>query len=313
MGLVLSTKYEPRLGAGRLAFWRARFVRIYPAYWIVLVSVAVFWICFYHYGTKQFLEVPLAISLWAMVSNTALFGLDGLLFIQESDGVLAVRTNFSEGSGVQPHQLIAIAPAWTLSLELMFYLLAPWLVQLRSNWLLLIFALSLLLRAALWASGLGDDPWTYRFFPSEIGLFVLGMLSYRLYAKGLLRDGPLAGALLFATIALFPLFPDGPRILGRELYGAIVVLASPLALPWLFARTKHVAWDRTVGDLSYPVYLVHLPVMMYLRHFSAGEIDKVLFTYVTVILSLLAAVVLERWAVPKLLFVCRRRHVAGTT
>lgn len=290
-----------------------RFVRIHPTYWIVLASVAVFWICFYHYGAKQFLEVPLVISLWAMVSNTASFGLDGLLFIQEPDGVLAVRTYLSEGSSVQPHHLIAIAPAWTLSLESMFYLLAPWLVRLKNNWLLLIFALSLLLRAALWALGLGNAPWTYRFFPTQIGLFVLGILSYRLYAKGLLRDGLLAGALLFATIALFPLFPDGPIILGKELYDAIVVLASPLALPWLFAHTKDVAWDRTVGDLSYPVYLVHLPVMMYLRQFWTGEVDNVLFTYVTMIFSLLADVVLERWAVPKLLNVCRRRHVARAT
>lgn len=304
MALVLSTKYEPVTAAGRASFWRSRFLRIFPAYWIVAASVILFWLAFYHPGITQFFKMPLLISVWAAVSNVALFGLDGLMFIVKTDAGQSLRTSFAEGAGTQPHHLMLIAPAWTLSLELVFYLLAPWISRWRTSALWAIVAASLLVRVALALLGLDSDPWTYRFLPSEFGLFIAGMLAYRGYARGMLNT-PAPTVALIVLCVVFPLLPDGPAFLGRSALGIATVVLAPFALPWLFARSRDDQRDRAIGDLSYPVYLVHLPVMMYLRQFWPS-LDVAAFTLATVAITLLVAHLLEREAVPRMISVAAR-------
>lgn len=299
MALVLSTKYDPASAVGRYSFWCSRFLRIFPAYWIAAASVGLFWVAFYHPGITQFFKAPLLISVWAAISNVILFGLDGLMFIAKTDGALSLRASFAEGAPPQPHHLMFIAPAWTLPLELVFYLLAPWISRWRTIALWAIVAASLLVRMVLAWHGLDNDPWSYRFFPSEFGLFIAGMLAYRGYARGMLNTPAPAVAFIVLCI-VFPLLPDGPAFLGRSALGIATVVVAPLVLPWLFARSRDDQRDRAIGDLSYPVYLVHLPVMMYLRQFWPS-LDVAAFTLATVAITLLVAHLLERQLVPRVI------------
>ena len=53
--------------------------------------------------------------------------------------------------------------------------------------------------------------------------------------------------------------PNGPFD-GLRLWGA--ALFFTLALPGLFESTRNIRWMNTIGDLSYPVYLVHLLLIL---------------------------------------------------
>ena len=61
-----------------------------------------------------------------------------------------------------------------------FYLLAPFLINLRLRTIFAIIAAAFAARFSWYAMGHDVDPWTYRFFPFEIGLFVLGIAAYRI-------------------------------------------------------------------------------------------------------------------------------------
>jgi peptidoglycan/LPS O-acetylase OafA/YrhL len=57
-------------------------------------------------------------------------------------------------------------------------------------------------------------------------------------------------------IATLPLWPVDRMIAPWLIYTAIAC-----AIPFIFNAFKDVAWDRWVGDLSYPIYLSHLVII----------------------------------------------------
>jgi peptidoglycan/LPS O-acetylase OafA/YrhL len=38
------------------------------------------------------------------------------------------------------------------------------------------------------------------------------------------------------------------------------ILLTALATPWIFYLTRHVYWDRVLGELGYPIYIVHVTI-----------------------------------------------------
>jgi peptidoglycan/LPS O-acetylase OafA/YrhL len=151
--------------------------------------------------------------------------------------------------------------AWSLGLELLFYLVAPFIVR-RSAWSKgLIAAACLAARTVGYVAGLQDDPWSCRFFPWELSAFLAGALSYRIGQR--FKGSPLCGIAkvsalgIIPAIILFPLYDTGAQIFFTAWrIGLYAYLAA--ALPVLYRLTKDAHWDRIAGDLSYPVYLCHM-------------------------------------------------------
>ncbi len=89
---------------------------------------------------------------------------------------LVFTPNFSK-SDLPLYPGLIIPQAWTLGLEVSFYLIAPFILT-RKKILFLLLMLSFALRIFLYQIGLGrEDPWVYRFFPTELVFFILGALS----------------------------------------------------------------------------------------------------------------------------------------
>lgn len=184
-----------------------------------------------------------------MISTFFMAGLD-VLFYGEWNALL---TGVPGGTG---NQLLLIPPAWSLSLELAFVLLAPWLTRLSSATLLSIVVLTETTRQIGLFAGLDPVFWGYRFFPFEAGLFILGILAYRSW-----REAPQNYRLPWQKAALL-LLPTGLTILAwplaDELKRALWLVMVAGGIPGLFNFTKNSSWDRWLGELSYPVYLWHM-------------------------------------------------------
>jgi len=154
-----------------------------------------------------------------------------------------------------------LAQAWTLGAELTFYLMAPLLLR---SWKIgaLRMVASLATRMAF-VLALGTDLnaiWTYTFFPSTLCFFLFGHLVCLASQRWNLLKMPVFGAALLAcsiaamTFGSYQGF-DSPRFWAS-------ILCFTIALPAVFEATKKINWMNATGDLSYPVYLVLLMVLM---------------------------------------------------
>jgi len=90
-------------------------------------------------------------------------------------------------------------------------------------------------------------------------LFLLGMLAQRalpLATRAPKWVGFAACAIALAMVAFLPMTKINGEI-GRW----IIYFGLAAATPFIFTAFRNQAWDRWIGDLSYPIYLSHLIVI----------------------------------------------------
>jgi peptidoglycan/LPS O-acetylase OafA/YrhL len=250
MALVLNEKYGP--GTYWL-FISNRLLRLWPTYIVVLVlsfAVAGNW--------RPIVSLDRFSFAYFIASQILIVGQDLYFFLFVNNGTLA----FTIHPVAMPGLLYTFAPipqAWTLGLEIYFYLLAPLFVRRGPIVIATLIAASLILRMGLqWSFGFSGEPWSYRFFPSEIALFLAGSLGYYAYSSHndaqrtqVKRLLSIAAVLLFACLAINRW--DGiSRLASLSLLAAVVV-----GVPQLFELTRDIAWDKYLGELSYPLYICH--------------------------------------------------------
>jgi peptidoglycan/LPS O-acetylase OafA/YrhL len=246
-------------------FYLNRALRIYPVYYVVAILTLVARVI----GDPQFFDIyrdtPATAAVWLAFANLALFGQDWLMFAGVNDGQLVFAPDFNESEYLLYTGLL-LPQAWTLGVELSFYALAPFIVRNRKTMLLLLFV-SLAVRGALIWMGRGtQDPWSYRFFPAELSLFLLGALSaqYLLpFWKGVLASGrqdrlpKLATYMLIALSACYFLIPGNEQMKKISLF---VIFLAFLPLAFIYQSTSRI--DNAIGELSYPIYIGHMLVLM---------------------------------------------------
>jgi len=270
MALVLNGKY----GAGFKSYWlfiSNRYLRLYPTYIAtVLLSLGLclvmriakttpfgtYWSWLYSWSYAPY-RPPVWEKIVLAFSNLFIVGQDWTFYfgITKGTGHLAWMWNYSAmpGAIISARDYMLTPQAWTLSTELTFYVLAPFLVRKKSLWISTLIVCSLVLR--IWLTGIFGEKnlnFYYRFFPTELAFFAAGALAYKLYVK--LKPASLstitgAGLLILMTgfILICPIF-------GQRFY---FFTAFTLALPFIFNVTRENKWDRLIGELSYPLYMIH--------------------------------------------------------
>ena len=148
-----------------------------------------------------------------------------------------------------------IPQAWSLALELWFYLLVPllWRASDRTLWLIVIASLAI--RLVIVSSSLPFWPWQQRFFPAEAMFFVLGISHFAdEEIVNIVRSGRaclvMVSALIVCAGWLYPLaFPWSARPELEMLWPAASFSAIfYLTLPAMFSLTSRSRIDRLIGE-----------------------------------------------------------------
>ena len=255
--LVQARSYERPLD-----FWINRALRLYPVYYVVAFAALIYGAASWLFKGSGYFQVyaqlPLAANIGLTLANLLIFFQDWVSFFAVSQGELHLVSTMGTGD-VDIWRGLLVPPAWSLGVELSFYLLAPFVLP-RRRWIWGLLAVSVLVRIVLMRSGLTQDPWSYRFFPAELGYFLLGSLSHQwlMPRMGAYLDhrGLQYGALLLftANVVAYPVLPASWRF-------SVLVAGLFLVLPLLMACQRRHRLDRLLGDLSYPVYIVHWLVL----------------------------------------------------
>ena len=270
MALILTEKYRGP-GSYRL-FLTNRLLRLYPMYWVVAIaSLAVWLIASAAFGKPG----PLAAGhdlnwpahLFVRLTDVFIVGQDLTLFLGvDSDGGLYWTKSFRATPPPYVWQFVLVPPAWSLSIEILFYLIAPFLVRRSTPIIALVMVASLGLRGYIYFGlDLNEDPWIYRFFPTELAFFLAGSLAYRVYRWLLTQRPPRSLALaitaFYLLVTLSYQFLPNPEFLG--VFGKLWPFHALtwLVIPWLFLTSQQSRVDRYIGELSYPLYIVHFWVL----------------------------------------------------
>lgn len=307
MSLILNDKYTAKRG-GVYLFYTNRILRLIPLYFFFLiVSICLSYICLKLdilpnklntlYGIiNYFKSLDITTLAYLFVSNIFLIGheFSAFLGINFNDGSLFLTSDWTKTSPPYVWQFYFIQQSWTLSLEFMFYLIAPFIIR-KLNLTIILILLSTILRIYLYHSGYNFGFWQYGFFPTEISMFLLGTLSYRLYV--LLKNNKflnkinalLISSVIFMLTFCYQLLPQ-QNSLPYFFNNAQLILypATILGLPFLFHISKQSKIDNYIGEYSYPIYLCHMIIIPFFgRPYIADKstLDIILIIIFSIALS----------------------------
>jgi peptidoglycan/LPS O-acetylase OafA/YrhL len=280
-------------------FYINRFLRLYPIYYLILIlTLFAFYIVFNLanlFGIWQ--QSPTSAKVLLVLSNIFIIGQDWTMFMDVDNGNLALTSDFSK-SQIPLFKGLIVPQAWSLGVECSFYLIAPFILfNKKIIFTLLIFSIAL--RVFLIKIGIGlHDPWTYRFFPTELALFLIGSLSHQIlypFYKRIIKNNidlysKLSTCYLIVICLTFSKIPLSLIHKTGLLFASFITL-----LPLAFIFNQKNKWDRYIGDLSYQIYICHVLVIWTVKEISKQlAFNNVqLSSIICVILSVLFAMILN--------------------
>lgn len=279
-GFLISMILDKKYGDRTWLFYSNRAARIFVPYWAtLLITIAV---ClpqksgFAASIISCFGSFDFTTRFYLIFSNALIFGQDIGLFLGWSPEKQLYLTSAFFESKPPVWSFQAIPQAWTVGLELWFYLLAPHLLRSNSITLSLVAGSALVMHVFAFKAGFTRDPWTYRFFPFELTWFVIGALAYRLgnfkHARNFIAIMPrlLPAIAFFAALTVvlgwgrlswISMWSYRTTLIGQPI-GLLLLTAA--CCPLLFRFSLANQWDRKLGDLSYPIYITHYTVIWFL-------------------------------------------------
>jgi peptidoglycan/LPS O-acetylase OafA/YrhL len=257
-------------------FYVSRALKLLPLYWAVsLLALLAYAILvprevpdhpFTQWERFDIFAAPLSV-LYTVISLVTLIGADTWVWLgfNPTNGRLSVAPDY--GTGMTSVLGLGFVPqAWTIGLELCFYVMAPFVVRRSLRLLCLLLVASLLCRAAITVCGAGP-PWTRSLFPAELAFFLAGALLYRVtVVRNILKtSGPIDAALgalsypiyiahhaVFRVLATLPWLDRLQGTWGWLAINLAVVAAIAVILDALVARPVDRLRARFGASISDP-------------------------------------------------------------
>lgn len=279
-GFVMIIAYNKRAGQGinRLQYYKNRFARVYPVYLLALLLIIVFYII----DKRIFTGTEIGLSVFALQA------------------------------WIPPYPLSLNTPAWSLSVEILFYILFPFLfdkvyhtIPLKKiTVFVFIFWMitQVLFNTLLFSSYYKDYPSTIHdllfYFPiMHLSSFLAGNVAGLYFVK---RVNPMQSknGLLILMLIVTLIITYNLKIPVNFQDGALAVIFVPfiycLSLnQGLTARICKLRLFIFLGEISYGIYILQKPVFKFGREYI-GEIGitnaGTQFYCITLLLILLSAV-----------------------
>lgn len=280
MAMVLNTKYFN----STLRFYINRFLRLWPTYIVILILT-----CLLTPIVSEIIKATAGsgfiIKAYVWLSNVFILGNDSFWLVSLDEGHLHYLPRFiNENSN--GCFLSINSPSFTISIEIIFYLMAPFILKsLKRVWI--YFGIGVLYHFIFVLSGNNNIIFQYHFFPSSFIYFGLGALAWHYSKNKSFQLTEKAICLIFsACLAL---------MFTYTLLPMIIVIGFTILVPKLFELTKHSKTDKLIGELSYPMYIVHYPVLMYLGGTTISKTYLgITCLVITIVISLLLHFSLEK-------------------
>lgn len=283
MDLVLNEKYKENT----TDFYIARYLRIWPNY------IAGFLITAFFVVSTSVPESEITARIYTyFVMSTGLFYDTLYWFGFTPDGTAQFLTSVRGVDGIQPAiNLTHMQHMWSVGVELTFYLLAPLFAR-NFRVTLCVFAVALTTHILLTLNLPGDHPLVRRSPFNFLWLFCYGVICFHLWKKykHTISDTNIKPYIFSSIGAISALlciwgaqsFWSTYNGIGADifllLFGAVITI--------VFNYTKNYKFDTAIGDLSYPIYVIHWPIVAYLIVDHRGDL---MWTAIIVALSLAAA------------------------
>jgi peptidoglycan/LPS O-acetylase OafA/YrhL len=299
MAFILDKKYKgPK---AYFLFLSNRFLRIFPLYWIAFLVTLGFVLLklLFHFGTED--NAIIHYLKYSPSSLSLKFYLD-LANVIIRNITLIINLDYFRLNNSQPGYLL-IPQAWTLQLELLFYLIAPFIVKLSKKIFLILLSIYLIGFFGYIVPNHIMQPNLAFIFLNNFQFFLLGVLSYK-FLYGFFstkRIQPLVLNVIFLTflsyLIFYNLIPIKIPLLALNMDNLPYYILLAIALPAIFIQTKSNTIDNFIGKLSYPVYIMHLIIVKLLFNLgleSTSVLKSVLVLFITLYISYLAVRFVDR-------------------
>lgn len=234
--------------------------------------------------------MAVAVAMALMVRSVVLGEPYGMVLAQFDPGDLISHLVILGYGGVEP--LLLVPPAWTLDLEVQFYIMVPLLCLALARLRVGVFlGLGVAMSAIGWAvpSGLPVLPYLALFMAGMAAAAHVWKPGQRLVRAAIALAAVIA-ALLITSGHSAVFFSDAALWPNGVLNAVLAVVLAPVALATVWRQApRH---DGACGDLSYIVYLMHWPVLSLVVASVGGASSGIV---IAVFLTLLAAVSLATW------------------
>lgn len=308
MALILNEKYTT--AADNTTFYLNRFLRLFPVYFVTLVAIGLGIVVSgrvvtfrSNVGIETVLQIfdgwSLPSWLLVLVSNVAIIGQD-ILWLTKADSSGISWGPYGVDSAHNGSGFSLVPPAFSVSLEIMFYLIAPLFARCGLRVILMLLIAAFLYHVGVvMAIGYRIDL-NYHLFPATLYPFLLGVCAYKLsgmvgkewFLENSLGDCALKiMGLIVVGGALLMWSPPGSQGLPKIFY---FLPAFAVLIPTAFRLSRQSQLDRFLGDLSYPIYITHFPFLLYFPVIFGSMVNKQVISWAVLAASILLLVGVDR-------------------
>lgn len=298
MALIIKNKYT-KSKKPYYTFITNRFLRIYPIYWVILILTI-------YVQFSQLADFNIFSTLSHYVDLRKPFGVI-------EDFTLLIRRDYLSIDMFR-YDSLTVGPAWTLVLEFIFYLAAPFLLLIKRRYLFSLTLVSLLIYYLITHYHfLKGDHYIQTFFiPANFFFFMTGIFSYYIYEeikkrKIKIKYSFILCLLFLITVILWNYIPD-ISLRWALIKEWLLYLVTPFILPLLFESFNLFPLNNFMADLSYPTYITHMLSINFLQISLNYKITEKLFSSWTVIITLLISIILV-YAIEKPIDKLRQKRI----